>query len=199
MIQCSIYIPKYYMEYNYYSPLFIVFLIGFIFTFLSFIILVIFLFIDCGDSDNCKILFKGLSISNNIFIFLYIFKSILNSIRFFIEIKFINTFTVFHIIILTIFKVLIFNIIKIISDYNPYELIIIIVTTSFEIFGIFVFIEIIELNFCGLNLNLKMNIMNRAKSEINLLIGEKNESDISWDIETSEQDKSNDDSNSVYS
>ena len=123
----------------------------------------------------------------------------MNSIRFFIEIKFINTFTVFHIIILTIFKVLISNVIKIISYYNPYELIIIIVTTSFEIFGIFVFIEIIELNFCGLNLNLKMNIMNRAKSEINLLIGEKNESDISWDIETSEQDKSNDDSNSVYS
>ena len=119
---------------------------------------------------------------------------------FFLKVLTINNFSVFHIIIFISFNDFINNIFRIFFEKYSYDLkLIVIITFSFEIFAIFVFIEIIELNFCGLNLNLKMNIMNRAKSEINLLIGEKNESDISWDIETSEQDKSNDDSNSVYS
>ena len=130
-------------------------------------------------------------------IIFYIIKSILNSIRFFIEIKFIYDFTVFHLVIFIILKVLFSNIIQIIlNPFKPYVLIIIIITSLFEIFAISVFVEIIELNFCGFNKNLKMNIMNRANTEINLLIGQTNDSDISSDVESSEQAKSSDDSNS---
>ena len=191
------YIPKYYMEYNYYSPFFIVFMYGIIYTILSLILLIIFLNIGCEGLYICDLLFKGVSISDKYLIIFYIIKSILNAIRFFIEIKFIYDFTVFHIVIFIILKVLFSNIIEIIFNrVYHYSLIIIIITSFFEIFAISVFVEIIELNFCGLNQNLKMNIMNRANTEINLLIGQTNDSDISSDMESSEQAKSSDDSNS---
>ena len=50
-------------------------------------------------------------------------------------------------------------------------------------FAILVFVEIIELNFCGLNTNLKKNIIDRGINEINLIY------DIS-DNSTNENDNS---------
>ena len=35
----------------------------------------------------------------------------------------------------------------------------------FSIFGFLIYLEMIELNFCGLNFNLEQNIINRGKSE----------------------------------
>ena len=125
------------------------------------------------------------------FIF-YIIKALLNSLRFFIELILINEFTVFHIIIFIIFIVFISNIIEIILDYNFYELIIIIVTSSFELFGIFVFVEIIELNFFGLDRNLRKYIDNRAEDEINNIFEISDEQDSS-DTESFKKENNEDD------
>ena len=52
------YIPKYYMEYNYYSPFFIVFLIGIIYTILSLILIILLIFkiVKCGNTKICDLL-----------------------------------------------------------------------------------------------------------------------------------------------
>ena len=60
------------------------------------------------------------------------------------------------------------SVFELIQDYTLFELIIMIITFFIEIISIFAFLEIIEFNFCGLNRNLKRNIINRAKEETNL-------------------------------
>ena len=86
-----------------------------------------------------------------------------------ILLKTINDFTVFHIIIFFALKDMIFNIIGLFIEYNSCDLIIIIVTYSIEIVALLVYLEIVELNFCGLNQNLKRFIRNRADRDINLI------------------------------
>ena len=54
-----------------------------------------------------------------------------------------------------------------------------IIVNCFEIFGVLVFTETIELNFCGLNINLKRNIMFRAGNEVNLIDKQKDENESS--------------------
>ena len=51
------------------------------------------------------------------------------------------------------------------KDYDLIELIIFIIS----ILLIMIYLEIIELNFCGLNKNIKINIIKRGKSDINLI------------------------------
>ena len=89
------YIPKYYMEYNYFSPDFIVCLIGNIYTTISIILLIIFYNIDCGDSKICNLLSGGVTISNKNLVYFYMIKALLNSLRFFIELILINEFSYF--------------------------------------------------------------------------------------------------------
>ena len=81
-----------------------------------------------------------------------------------------------------------YSIFELITDFGIFELIIIILTFSIEIFAIFVFFETIELNFCGLNLNLKKSIINRANNEIKGLLEELEE----------EEDEDNDISEGKY-
>ena len=151
--------------------------------------IIVFYNIDCGNSETCILLSEGLTISNKNFVYFYIIKSFFKSLRFFIELKFINDFTVFHIIIFIIFIVLISNIIEIISDYNLYELLMIIITSSFELFGIFIFVEIIELNFCELNKNLRRFIDSRAETEINNIGEISDSSDIEDDKKEDNEDE----------
>ena len=63
-----------------------------------------------------------------------------------------------------------------------------------------VFIEIIELNFCSLNINLKKNIIFRAGSEIISLNKSTDEDSSVDDINNlnEEQNENNDDNNSMY-
>ena len=58
------------------------------------------------------------------------------------------------------------NILEIIGKFEDFKFIIIIITSLIEVFAIFIFYEKIELNFCGLNVNLKKNIIYRAESDI---------------------------------
>ena len=62
------------------------------------------------------------------------------------------------------------SIFELIQEYTTFGLIIVTITFFIEIISIFAFLEIIELNFCGLNRNLKRNIINRANEEANLTL-----------------------------
>ena len=95
---------------------------------------------------------------------------------FFLKVLTINNFSIFHIIIFISFNDFINNIFRIFFEKYSYDSkLIVIITFSFEIFAIFVFVEIIELNFCGLSTNLKKNIIDRSNIESNLIIQIKEE------------------------
>ena len=169
---------KNYMEYKYYSPYFICFLVGLVNIIIS-IILIIFVI----QARYLKIIMENIK---SLSIFIFIFKSILKAVDFFLKVLTINYFSLFHIIIFVSFDDFINNMFRIFSGGDNYEnsiyldiisIIIIIIAFSFEMFAIFVFVEIIELNFCGLSLNLKQNIIDRANRESTLIFQTKEEED----------------------
>ena len=176
---------KNYMEYKYYSPYFICFLVGLVNIIIS-IILIIFVI----QARYLKIIMENIK---SLSIFIFIFKSILKAVDFFLKVLTINYFSLFHIIIFVSFDDFINNMFRIFSGGDNYEnsiyldiisIIIIIIAFSFEMFAIFVFVEIIELNFCGLSLNLKQNIIDRANRESTLIFQIKEEEeDNNLDIE----------------
>lgn len=168
-IESSIFfIIKHYMENKYYTPFFICFIMGIIISVISFIMFLIFTNIACGQSRVCEILSQKTIISENIAYVILIIESIINSLLLFIEILTINHFTIFHLMLLHGIINLILNIINF-QNKNYYQQIIIIITFIIEIFAILVFVEMIILNFCGLNFNIKNNIIFRAEDEINKL------------------------------
>ena len=101
-----------------------------------------------------------------ILIFVYIFISIFTSSANFLLLVLINYFTVRHLVIFFFFIEFNDNILEIIGKFEDFKFIIIIITSLIEVFAIFIFYEKIELNFCGLNVNLKKNIIYRAESDI---------------------------------
>ena len=161
------YFLKYIMMHYYFSPYFVCFLMGIIYVFLSLLLLIIFLNIDCGNSIVCR----AISEINNISgygIILYIFKSILYSLSFYLRLLVMNDYTLFHIIVLFIFVMFVSNIANlIIVDFTYIGLIMMIIAFLIEFFFVCVLFEIIELNFCGLNHNLRMNIITRVKMKQN--------------------------------
>ena len=91
-------------------------------------------------------------------------------ILYFFKLLVMNNFTIFHIIILCTINTLIVSIVDlIISPSSNYEIIMIIITFLIEILSVFIFLEIIELNFCGLNHNLRKNIISRSIDEDKLI------------------------------
>ena len=99
-------------------------------------------------------------------VFLLIFYSICYSSMIFMKLWIIYSFSAFHLILIVTFGEVIIKIFKLISDFSYYNLILIIIAYLLEIFGVLVFIEAIELNFCGMNINLQKNIIFRAGSEV---------------------------------
>ena len=163
-----------YMKDNNYSPFFICFLIGVVYLIFSFIVLVSFRNVDCGDSEICKSL-KDIVLKPNIGqIFLLIIYSILYAWEHYMKFYIIYGFTAFHSILIVTFGEVINCFFELFFDFNIIELIIDITTYSLEILGVLVFIETIELNFCKLNINLKKNIIFRAHNETDLIYKEIN-------------------------
>ena len=70
--------------------------------------------------------------------------------------------TIYHIYVLFLFEVFIKNISK---DLGITEIIFLIITFFIELIMILVFVEIIEINCCGLSKNFKCNIELRADTE----------------------------------
>ena len=157
------------MRNKYYSILFILCITGVIFTICSIILLSIFLNINIEESSIFSIFLIKDEIPSTFIIVVYLFRSILYALYYFFLMKTINDFSIFHIIILLFFEEFISNILGVSEDLDIGKLMFIIISFPFEILIIFVFVEIIELNFWGLNLNLKRNIINIERDEINLL------------------------------
>ena len=156
-----------YMKYKFYSPFFIYFLMGITNSVLALIIFIIYMNTDCGDNDICLILSKESIIEKKTSVVLVIY-SLINSFYFFIVIVVINTFSVFHYYLFGSFEKLILTMFSF-SNYTIIEQFILIVTFIIEIFTVLIFIEIIILNFCGFNYNIKKNIIFRAENEIDQL------------------------------
>ena len=165
----KIYIIQKYMKYNYYSPYFILFLIGVTYLIVSLIILIIFKNINCS-TEICKSLseinIESNKVVNYILIILY---SLFYGLEHFIKFYTMYTFSAFHYILISTFGEIIQFGYKMILNFDTTDLIVNLVTYSVEIFAVLVFIETIELNFCGLNMNLKKNIIFRADNELYLI------------------------------
>ena len=120
------------------------------------ILLFIFINIDCGESEICYSLSKIDSISHGISIVYFIFRSIWNALIFFFKLYFINYYTILHYFIILLFiNDVFFDFFNLICNFEIFNLIIIIFTSLIGIVAMFIFYEYIELNFCGLNTNLK--------------------------------------------
>ena len=165
----KIYIIQKYMKYNYYSPYFILFLIGVTYLIISLIILIIFKNINCS-TEICKSLSEINIASNKVVNYiLIILYSLFYGLEHFIKFYTMYTFSAFHYILISTFGEIIQFGYKMILNFDTTDLIVNLVTYSVEIFAVLVFIETIELNFCGLNMNLKKNIIFRADNELYLI------------------------------
>ena len=156
-----------YMKNKFYSPFFIYFLMGTINSILALITYFSFMNVDCGENKICLILSQETKIEKITIVVLIIY-SFIYSLYFFLAVALIYNYSVFHWLLFEYFGVLIQTLISS-SDYTVLKQIIFIVTFIIEIFALLVFIEIIILNFCGLNYNIKENIIFRAESEIGKL------------------------------
>ena len=193
-----LYIAEKYMKFKYFSPFFVSFIIGSIFTIIGIIILFISLNIDFANFEFLKSLFPNYTM-DTVSLILYIIFYFLISIQSFFQFKLIYDLNVFYLIFFNSFFNLISIIIYLILDYNPFRFILLFAVVI-EIIAISIFIEILELNFCNLNINLKRNIIFRAESEFNSIY-QLDEEDSSIDeansISNNDQNDSND-NNTIY-
>ena len=144
---------------------------------LALIIYIIYMNADCGENNICLILSKESIIEQKAIVVLVIY-SLINSFYFFIIIVVINTFSVFHYYLFGSFEKFILTMFSF-SNYTIIEQFILIVTLIIEIFTVLIFIEIIILNFCGFNYNIKKNTIFRAENEIDQLEKDDDNDDIS--------------------
>jgi len=156
----SIYI-KGLMKYKFISPYKVNFIVGMINFPLIIIIYIIISFTSLGNYiDNIKEIFKDLDPINVIRLIIFplaygIYALLLN--------KIIYDFTLYHIYIPLLVENFFINII--IQIKNIFNIIFLIIFFLIELTMILIFLEIIELNFCGLNQNLKKNIEFRALAD----------------------------------
>ena len=178
------------------------FLVGCIHSLISIILLISFYRPDAEiKQDFSDLLTTGIKI-DKLFILLLIIFSILFAFEFFAKVITINSFTIFHYILLVNLGELISSIFDLISNFDILYMINILITFPIEIFECLVFIETIELNFCGLNLNLKKSIIRRSVIEVNTLYNideeENEEEDNLNEIISTELEDNNGETDSVY-
>ena len=184
------------MIHHYYSPFFICILIGLIYLLISSIFIFIFNNIDCKPDICIYLSIEEMEVPNAGQIFLLIGYSIFYSSEHLMNLITINSFTAFHLILVVTLGELINGIYGHFQNFKLFEFIITIVVSIFQIIGVLVFIEAIELNFCGLNRNLKKNIMFRAGNEVESIYNLQRE--IGSGGQSEETDSSiNDDSNLI--
>ena len=134
-------------------------MIGANFNIMSLILLIYCNSIDFNISNVCD----KLDIDAKI-IFLFILDSILNGFIVLLQGLIINDYTVFHLMIAYCLKDMTDQILISIVNATLISIMTIIIKTIEFLFGL-VFLEIIELNFCGLNINLKKSIIDRGDDE----------------------------------
>ena len=170
---------KYLMEIKFFSQYKATYIVGFINGFITLILFIIFSYISVDYElvkykdkfyfDNIFYYFDTFNIGQLILIFLFLSIS-LGAFKLLFNVT-INYFTVCHLFLLFQNYDLSQNIIQEVeleAEFIPIFIIKLCFLIEF-IFGL-VFLEIIELNFCGLNKNIKRNIQKRAKEDTNLLL-----------------------------
>ena len=91
-------------------------------------------------------------------------------------------FSLNHVLISHVLYYIVFNFINCVSDFNKYKnYLYFIIPAFFQILSILFFVEILEFNFCNLNKNTKRNIILREEED--MLLSNRNQSDIESDIE----------------
>ena len=166
------------MEYKYLSPYFISSIIGLINGLIAIICYFIATYFPCNN-DFCELIYNNKRYFDNIYsifddiypteIFLYIYTIFQSGIYQILIYITINDFTVCHIFLF--YQIIEFadTLVEIfITNKNIFAICIVITSGIFEIFIVLVFLEIIELGFCGLNYNTKRNIKERALIESKL-------------------------------
>ena len=167
------------MEYKYLSPYFISSIIGIINGLIAIICYFIATYFPCNN-DFCELIYNNKRYFDNIYsifddiypteIFLYIYTIFQSGIYQILIYITINDFTVCHIFLF--YQIIEFadTLVEIfITNKNIFAICIVITSGIFEIFIVLVFLEIIELGFCGLNYNTKRNIKERALNDSKLL------------------------------
>ena len=163
------FIIKQYMKYKSYSPFFICFIMGVVFLVLSLILYLITSNIECGKSDICEAITKKTIISDNITILVILIDIILNGFYLFIQMVTINHFTLFHLLLFICFGNLVYNLIFF-TEHEVLWQIIFIITFIIDILAMLVFVEIIILNCCGMNDNIKINMISKVGGEIDRIL-----------------------------
>ena len=137
----------------------------------------IFSFIQCKKNTFCSLEYKNNYYIDNIFSFfstysiieaiMYFLIHLTTSLRYILFNIILQNFTVFHILLSYQMVSFIWNIVDLIESNKKNILvnIIIVITYIFELFINFFFLEFIELNFCGLNINTKKHIIERAAQD----------------------------------
>jgi len=157
------------MKYKFISPYKICYMIGIINIPIISIIYIVISFFDgnCNvNKDYCLDIFESFKEIDALNYFRLISLSLSYGVLMALFNKAINDYTLYHIYI----PLLVENFIKNIISYSGYDnssIIIIFLSISFfiELFMILVFLEIIEVNFCGLDKNLKKHIELRSITE----------------------------------
>ena len=159
------------MKYNFISPEKCNFMIGIVNTPLVIIIYIIISFTSLENINGYYVdsifeLFKDIENIDVKHIFLLISLPFALGVLAFIINKIIYDYSIYH----TFIPFLIENFMsKIIKDLNIFGKIALILSFLMELIMILVFLEIIEINFCGLNQNLKRNIESRGIIDSSLI------------------------------
>ena len=183
------------MEYKFISPYKCCYMIGMINVPLIIIIYIVLplFFEECNDyCFNIVDLFRDKHLTEINIIRLIIFILIYGILMALLT-KTINDFTLYHIYIPFLIENFIKNIINAIDKYNYYRnddinddinkkkivyiIIFLIISFFIELIMILIFLEIIEVKFCGLNKNLKKNIELRALTDSTICLDDDNNDD----------------------
>ena len=110
---------------------------------------------------------------NIVYIFIFILKLFFKAINYFLSITILKFFSPEYLvcadsIFYFISKIICFIYYIVINSLNNY-FIFDLLSQIFSILGTIIYLELIELNFCNLNYNLKKNIELRAKNDIELI------------------------------
>ena len=191
------------MDLRYLSPYWVIIIIGISGTLLTLIILIISSFFKCPDSfiDACKVEHhenKGIYYLDNALVYFYKLKDlgnqmyieifliipflfVINFLQFTCEIWIIYHFNPFFILLRDNIYYLIYRLIFVIINHDDFEkyisltqFIILELSEILSIIAFLIYLEIIELRFCGLDKSLKKNLVKKSEEEIRSSTSDKN-------------------------
>ena len=187
------------MKYKFISPYKCCYMIGMINVPLIIIIYFILSLIDLGNCNseiepdtyciNIIELFKSKQFTefNKLLLITFI---LIYGILMAILTKTINDFSIYHLYVPLLIENFLKNIINLIEDFNDkFSTIFLIICFFIELIMILIFLELIEVKFCGLNKNLKKNIELRAMTDATTCLYDYNNED--YDDERNSIEKDN--------